>query len=414
MTLILYSKANMTYNKDGDSMKKITILALHLGYGGIEKCITMLANSLCKKYQVEIISTYHLEDSCEKDLNSQIQIRYLLSGNLAKKVESYKINFLHFHWIQLWKELYRDYLKKGKILGLFKDTWASIQNVRQCKIKMIEAIQACDSDIIISTRHSHNEWLGKYATKDVYKIGWEHNHPHGNQKYAKKVIESVKNLDAFVLVSLELKEFYENKVACKCIYIPNAIDDIPSETSNQTEKRIVSVGRLSSEKGYMDLIDVFDLVHKAYPDWHFDIVGDGAERSALEQKIARYYLQEDITLHGFQDKKYINELLLNSSIYVMGSYTESFGIVLLEAFSYGLPCVAFSSAEGANLLISDNWDGYLIKDRNKEQMAKRICELIQNQNRRIIMGNNGRKKADKYQMKEIIKQWLSLIEKDSI
>ena len=45
-------------------------------------------------------------------------------------------------------------------------------------------------------------------------------------------------------------------------------------------------------------------------------------------------------------------------------------------------------------------------------MAKRICELIQNQNRRIIMGDNGRKKAEKYQMKEIKKEWVSLLEKD--
>ena len=94
----------------------------------------------------------------------------------------------------------------------------------------------------------------------------------------------------------------------------------------------------------------------------------------------------------------------------MCSYTESFGIVLLEAFSFGIPCVAFDSARGATEIISNNWDGYLIKDRNKEIMEKKVCELISNPNRRIIMGANGIKKANQYSMDEIRKYWIQIIE----
>ncbi len=375
-------------------MKKVTILALHLGYGGIEKCISMLANNLSDQYEIEIISTYKLYEEPAFSLNSDIKVHYLLPKMKPNKQEF--INAIkHIHLIKA----YQEYKKARKILKLRKN-------------KMIEAIQNCDSDIIISTRDIHNKWLGKYGKKETIKIGWEHNHPHGNQKYAKKIIKSVQNLDAFVVVSPDLKEFYESKIKCPCFYIPNAIEDIPKKISNRTEKRMISVGRLSHEKGYTDLIDVFDIVHQMNPDWHLDIIGDGVERNLIEQKIIRLHLDNAVTLHGFQDKDYINECLLNSSIYVMASLTESFGIVLLEAFSYGLPCIAFDSAEGANLLISNNWDGYLIPNRDEHQMAKRICELIQNQNRRIIMGDNGYKKAEKYQMKEIKKEWLSLLEND--
>lgn len=375
-------------------MKKVTILALHLGYGGIEKCISMLANALCDQYEVEIISTYKLYDQPAFLLDERIQIRYLLLDMKPNQQEFFQA-LKSFHILRAYKE----YRKARQILKLKKK-------------KMIEAIQNCDSDIIISTRDIHNKWLGKYGKKQTIKIGWEHNHPHGNQKYAKKIIKSVQNLDAFVVVSPELKEFYGSKIKCPCFYIPNAIEDIPKKVSERMEKRLISVGRLSIEKGYTDLMDVFDIVHQQYPDWHLDIIGDGVERSAIEQKIKQNGLEQVVTLHGFQDKTYINQWLSNSSIYVMASHTESFGIVLLEAFSYGLPCVAFDSAEGANLLISNNWDGYLISNRDKNQMAKRICELIQNQNRRIIMGDNGRKKAEKYQIKEIKKEWISLLEKD--
>lgn len=375
-------------------MKKVTILALHLGYGGIERCICLLANTLSKTYQVEIISTYKLYETPAFPLNSAVKVRYLIPEMKPNKQELL-FAIKNFHLIKACQE----YKKARTILKLKKS-------------KMIEAIQSCESDFIISTRDIHNEWLGKYGKKGTYKIGWEHNHPHGNQKYAKKIIKSTQNLDAFVVVSPELKEFYESKIKCTCIYIPNAIEEIPKEKSERTEKQIVSIGRLSPEKGYLDLIDVFTLVHEKHPDWHLNIIGDGVERNAIESKIQQLHLVDSITLHGFQNKNYINQILKKSSIYAMTSHTESFGIVLLEAFLYALPCVAFDSAEGANFLISNNWDGYLVPNRDKEQMAKRLNELIKNENRRIIMGDNGRKKAETYQIKEIRKQWISLLEKD--
>ena len=60
-------------------MKKITIMALHLGYGGIEKAIADLSNSLCKYYEVEIISTYKLYDKPINGLDSSIKVKYLKS-----------------------------------------------------------------------------------------------------------------------------------------------------------------------------------------------------------------------------------------------------------------------------------------------------------------------------------------------
>ena len=269
-------------------------------------------------------------------------------------------------------------------------------------------------NIIISTRDIHNLWLGKYAKEKSIKIGWEHNHHNNDVSYINKVVNSVQKLDYLVLVSKNLKDFYEKKLEnskCKCIYIPNVLDEFPTKYASLEEKNIISVGRLSKEKGYEDLIDVFKIVNTIYPDWHLNIIGDGIMKKSIQEKINKLNLNNSVTLHGFRDKEYINKCLFKSSIYVMPSFSESFGIVLLEAFSYGLPCIAFSRAVGATEIISDNWDGYLIKDSSKEQMAKRICELIKNPNRRVIMGANALKKASKYDVKEIKKEWIKIIEK---
>ena len=370
-------------------MKRVVILALHLGYGGIETAISDLANSLVDNYDVTIVSTYKIYDKPVNRLDRRVKVNYLTDLKPNKKE-------------------FKNCLKKFKLISVFKEGIKSIKILKLKKNLMIDYIKNCDSDVIISTRDIHNKWVGEYASSGILKIGWEHNHHHGNMKYANKVINSVKNLDYFVLVSKELAEFYKDKVNPKCVYIPNLVRKADSKSDLKC-KNIVSIGRLSQEKGFLDLIDVFKMIHDSYPDWKLNLVGDGEEKDKIISRINKYGLSDSVILHGFLTPDKIGKVLSRSSIYVMSSYTESFGIVLLEAFSYGIPCVAFDSAEGANEIISNNWDGYLIHDRNKEEMVKMISNLIDNYNRRFIMGNNALKKSDKYSFEKVKEKWLKII-----
>lgn len=375
-------------------MKKITILALHLGYGGIEKCISCLVNSLSDQYEIEIISTYKLYDKPQFPINKNIKINYL--------IKDLKPNASEF----------KDALKHLRIISAIKEAKKAITILKLKKKLMIETIENCDSDIIISTRDIHNLWLSKYGKEGILKIGWEHNHHHGNKKYIKKIIKSVSGLDYFVLVSKNLTKFYSDKLKkskVKCVHIPNCLNEYPNIQAKLETENLVSVGRLSKEKGYLDLIDIFKEVHNVYPSSKLNIIGDGPERDKIERKIKKNKLEDFIILHGFQNREYINKILEKSSVYLMTSYTESFGLVLLEAFSFGIPCVAYSSAEGACEIISDNWDGYIIYSRDQDKMVKRICELLANRNRRLVMGSNGIKKAKKYDINQIKEKWLELL-----
>ena len=374
-------------------MKKITVLALHLGYGGIERCISNLVNSLSNEYEINIISTYKLYDEPVFKINDNVKITYLMNYGPNKK------------------EI-KESLKKLKIINLFKEGIKAIKTLKLKKALMIEAIKNCDSDSIISTRDILNLWLSKYGKESTVKIGWEHNYHNNNQKYINKIIKSVCNLDYFVLVSKELKEFYQEKLKdykVKCVHIPNTLNYYPKRVSELDNHNIISVGRLSKEKGFVDLIDVMKLVTSIYPDAILNIIGDGEERELIQNKIKENVLEGNIKLHGYQNREYINELLSKSSVYVLPSFTESFGIVLLEAFSFGIPCVSFETS-GSKEIISDNWDGYLVKNRDKTMMAKRICELLKNQNRRIIMGANGYKKAKLYDMEIVKEEWIKIFE----
>ena len=378
------------------TLKKVTILALHLGYGGIEKSIVALANLLADDYEVEIISSYQLFDKPAFDIDPRVEVRYLIT--------KYKPN----------REAWKSSIKHLRPISFVKESFNSVMTLALRRSTMIRAIENCHSDIIISTRDLLNTWLGTYGRKSCYKIGWEHNHYHGDMSYADKVTKSAKNLDALVLVSDSLRKFYKKQLAdtkCKCFYILNMLDSVPDQLSKLNEKRLISVGRLSREKGYEDLLDVFKLIHQEEPSWRLDIIGDGAQKNLLGDRIFNEGLKECVTLHGFQDKTFINNLLSKSSIYLMTSVTESFGIVLIEAMSYGLPCVAFDSAEGATELIQDGVNGYLISYRNKEEYAKKVIELIRNKKLRTKLGSAGRKTSLNYTGDKVKRDWIKLLKR---
>lgn len=375
-------------------MKKITILSLHLNYGGIEKAVTSLANNLVSDFEVEIISVYHLVKQPAFSIKPQVKIKYLLPEDIVPNKEEIKKSIKSFNIFKLFKELIK-----------------SLHILRMRRKKTIEAIQRCDADIIISTRDIFNEWLSKYGDDNKIRIGWEHNH-FQDEKYFNRIVNSVKALDGFVVVSQQLQQAYSDALQdtnCQVAFIPNILDHYSNVVSSLTAKKLISVGRLSHEKGYLDLIKIFKLVHQQRPDWTLEIIGDGNQREMIEISIAENNLTNAVVLSGFKDTPYIEEQLMNSSIYVMTSFTESFGIVLIEAMNFGLPLVAFDSAEGANELIVSDHNGYLIPNRNQQSMVEHLIKLIDDQDLRALLGKNGKEICKKYTADYVIKQWQALI-----
>ena len=146
--------------------------------------------------------------------------------------------------------------------------------------------------------------------------------------------------------------------------------------------------------------------HGAPPPFQYS-----TEKATLEAYIKKHNLEDKVTLHGFQNSEYINNIMHKSSIYVMTSYTESFGIVLLEAMSNGLPCLAFDSAEGAKEIITSGRDGYLIRHRNHKMMVNKINDLIKDSDKRKELGSAGRRKIKNYSKDKVLEQWLKIINK---
>lgn len=377
-------------------MKNLAFLVLHLGYGGAERAVIAEANLLCEFCNVEIISFYKLYDKPAFDINPKIKITYLTENLLPNRDEL------------------RSAIRNKNIIGLFREGLKSIKILYLRSALMKKAIKNLNADIVISSRYLYHRLLTSNVKKGTVCIAQEHNHHNGDEKYIKQQINAVRDMDYFMPVSKELTDFYKDRVVgkVKCRYIPHHLEYIPETLSPLTEKNLISVGRLSQEKGMDDLIRVFAEVYKKHPDWKLQIAGDGDCRPQLEELIKQLNLEQSVILHGFKNREEINRLLNSSSIYVMTSHTESFGLVLIEAQSFGLPCVAFDSARGACEILADKENGILIKNRSVPEMADAIDQLITDFNYRTSLGKNGRSNAEKYSYESIKEQWIEFINQE--
>lgn len=372
-------------NKHNRPRKKVTILSLHLRVGGIEKAICSLANMLVDDYDVEIVNVYKL---CEPSfyIDERVQVTYLSTDLVPNKEEiknalKYKnIKKIFFEGIKSLKILYK---KRALIKKCAKDN---------------------DGDIIISTTLAFDQLFSKYQ-KNKLLIAWEHCHPDCQKNYPKKVYKAVKKFDLFIPVSKSINEFYkEYLTGPQCVYLPLCIDKVDHEDAKFDTNQVTVMGRLSSEKAYDDMLRVFVKVLEQNPSAHLNIVGDGEERHNLSVLADRLGIADSVTFYGNKVGKEKSQILENTSVFVTTSHYESFGLVLLEAMDYGIPCLSFDSAKGSLDIIEDGKDGYIIKNRDLDQMANKLVALLNNPSKEL--SKNAKDKANSYSYENVRKQWL--------
>lgn len=193
-----------------------------------------------------------------------------------------------------------------------------------------------------------------------------------------------------------------NKNVC---VIPNIVHlNDTGRRSSLDMKRVIFVGRFTIQKDVWSMLEVWRLVHQRYPDWELHAYGEGE----LKMDFLKVIEREDINLKVHEPTSDIFERYLESSLLMMTSVYEPFGLVLPEAMSCGLPVVAFDCPYGPADIIRDGVDGFLIKDRDSHVYAERVCQLIENMQLRRQMGEHAVISSQRYCASRIMPQWESL------
>lgn len=207
-----------------------------------------------------------------------------------------------------------------------------------------------------------------------------------------------------VLVALHTNDAEEWSHYLKTRIISNIVHlNDTGRCSNLDSKRVIFVGRYIYQKGIPDLMKIWQIVHERHPDWILDMYGDGDPQEIPVTEKER----QQMNIHVNESNPDIFERYLESSVFILTSLYEPFGLVMPEAMSCGLPVVAFDCPSGPANIITDGIDGFLIKDRNINLFADRICQLIESPDLRLSMGKAAIKSSQKYSADVIMPQWIT-------
>ncbi|MBV6879077.1 glycosyltransferase [Epilithonimonas ginsengisoli] len=192
------------------------------------------------------------------------------------------------------------------------------------------------------------------------------------------------------------------------VVIPNSVC-VPEYKAELKNKTVIAAGRISPVKAFDELIQAWKVVYDNFPDWQLHIYGDDYLDTGekLSELIGQLELQDVISFkESVKDLPYVMQ---HYSIYAMSSITECFPMVLLEALSVGLPIVSYDCPNGPRNIIRDKEDGLLAEYRNKRSLAEKLLELINDENKRLEMGNSAKINVQRFNNDRVMELWCNLL-----
>lgn len=224
------------------------------------------------------------------------------------------------------------------------------------------------------------------------------------QYWRRKLDKQVKKLDTLVLLTQHDADSWSGLT--KTMVIPNSLPFFPDKPSTCNQKQVIFVGRLNEQKGLEYLIDTWERVHQKHNDWILQIYGDGEQRELLLHLISEARLENSVIVN--QPTKQIMDKYLESSIFLLTSRFEGFGMVLVEAMACGVPVVSFDCPWGPADIIHDEEDGFLVGYLNTVEAAEKVVQLIESPELRKEMGTRARENVQRYNRNKVMKQWIDL------
>lgn len=216
-------------------------------------------------------------------------------------------------------------------------------------------------------------WIKKYYKIDYvvteHSTGFARNiYSVDELKYAQNIY---KNSKLNLAVSDEFAKLLEQKIRIKFKFLPNSIDTNFFSLKNSLQKdtfNFINVAFLDKKKNQALLIEAFAKVFRREQNVNLCIVGNGQEETNLVELIDKLDMQEKITLYGKASRDEIKSLLHNSDAFVLSSKYETFGVVIIEAMSCGLPVLS-TRCGGPESIVKNEKLGLLVENDNLEALS---------------------------------------------
>ncbi len=267
--------------------------------------------------------------------------------------------------------------------------------------KTVVALAGHDFRLISGGLQKGNDWRGKSegVIKHLIRFGFN-------------VIKKSLN---FIVINTEMyRDLLKLGISEDHIHlIYNFIDDelfnLTGPKSNDFPS-LVFCGRFVEAKRLDILIEAFKIVQKKIPNARLILVGDGAERSKVNNIVESLHLSQYVEITGYVKNSQISDYLSKASIFVSSSSFEGTPNTLLEAMAAGLPIVA-TKVGGIPDIITDGENGLLVQPCDVDALAEAIILLLSDKVSAKKLGSNARKKASAFEIKEVMRKYIELFDR---
>lgn len=366
------------------------VYCLHATYnsGGMERIIINKANYFAERgYKVYIITTEQQGRTSFFKLHPDIKL-IDLAINYSLDNDSIWRKALFYH--------VKRYKHKRKLSSILKEIRADIVvSTFGNEVTFLHKIKI-NGKKILEIHFSKNFRLqlnraGLWRLVDIFRT-----------KMDEKL---VRKYDSFVVLTQEDKLLWGN--IPNIVVIPNFIMNTPEQKTNLINHKVLAVGRLSYQKGFDRLIEIWEVIHPKFKDWSLNIYGSGEEKKYLMALIRDKGLTNAVIIHDpIPD---LSKVYSQSSIFVLTSRYEGFPMVLLEAMSHGLPIVSYKCKCGPTDLITNDVDGILIEEDDQVTFIQELTMLMESVEKRKRISDQSLIKIEKFSRAKIMNQWEKLI-----
>lgn len=386
-------------------MKKICFVLDQFLYGGIERVLINYVNGIDKtKYSIDIIILSDIEDMIKNiPEECNVIIKKLPRNHCPLSRASTMVRrtggAILYYGTYLLKKVF---LEPINFVRFFKE--------RKNKYDVVIAFSGHMNDIYATSRFLRGK----------KKLVWAHGMIYQYLLISPAFEKMYRDFDEIVCINeLEQKDIFDCKpylnYKIKNLYNPVPSMDISfnknelKEIKNKYGDYILSIARMAPPKDFITLIDAYELfIKKIKKPINLVLVGDGPDRSKIEQYIKNKKLEKNIFLLGSRDD--VDKFYKGAKCFVLSSKSEGLPTTIIEAMSFGLPIVSTDAPYGPRDILKGNEYGLIVPVEDSLELANKLYELFSDTELYDFYSEQSKKRFKDFSVEEIINKFYQLIE----
>ena len=396
--VIFCTFAKRRYMESSDRYKIVFCTPAIYSAGGVERIVSYKASYFAEQmgYDVTIIVTEGQGRACYFPLSDKVKV---VNFELGFE-ELWRASFVKKVYLYLNKQRQYKRLLKAELLRIRPDfTISMLRREINFLIDIPDGSKKIGELHVNRANYRNFEANDSNGLKRLFAKFW-----------MRSLVGKLKRLDQLVVLTDKSKASWPELSNVTVIPDPITIEVKSEEVkSEKCSKSVITIGRYAYQKGYDLLLQAWAEVEKHYPDWTLEIFGQG-DQTDYRQLMSDLGMDSN-RCHLNGPVEDVVKAYQNSTLFVLSSRFEGFGLVLVEAMACGLPVVSFDCPAGPDEIITDGVDGLLVPSGDVHALAEKLMTLMADEDLRQRLGKQARKTAQRYDMTSIANQWTALFER---